>query len=54
MHGGTTRGPKTKVGKERSRLAVLKHGGHTKKAKASHREAMCLIRQCKDFLRAFH
>ncbi|OGN59094.1 MAG: hypothetical protein A3C42_00835 [Chlamydiae bacterium RIFCSPHIGHO2_02_FULL_45_9] len=52
MHGGTSRGPKTKLGKERSRQAVLRHGGHTKEAKASHREAMDLIRQSKGLLRS--
>ncbi len=34
MHGGTSKGPKTKAGREHSRLAVLKHGGCTKEAKA--------------------
>ena len=53
MHGGASRGPKSKAGRERSRLALLKHGGHTKEAKAMHREAMALIRQSKDLLRSF-
>ncbi|MGE0631262.1 MAG: HGGxSTG domain-containing protein [Parachlamydiales bacterium] len=52
MHGGTSRGPKTKAGKERSRLAALKHGGHTKKAKAQHSETMMLIRRSKDLLQS--
>lgn len=52
MHGGTAKGPRTKNGKKRSRLAVLKHGGFTKKAKAEYQEAMELIRQSKDFLRS--
>ncbi len=51
MHGGTSNGPRTKAGKERSRLAVLKHGNHTKEAKAAHREVMALIQQSKDRLR---
>lgn len=50
MHGGTARGPKTQAGKDRARQAALRHGGHTKQAKARHREAMALIRQCKDIL----
>jgi len=53
MHGGASKGPKTKDGRERSRLAILKHGSHTKEAKAIHREAMALIRQSKDLLRSF-
>ena len=53
MHGGTSRGPKTKAGKERSRLAVLRHGNYTKDTKALHLDAMTLIRQIKDFLRGF-
>jgi hypothetical protein len=53
MHGGTSKGPKTKAGKERSRLAVLRHGNHTKEAQALHQEGMTLIRQSKDFLRGF-
>jgi len=44
---------KQKRGKERSRRAVLRHGGHTKKAKILHREAMTLIRQSKNFLQLF-
>lgn len=52
MHGGTSKGPKTRAGKERSRRAAFKHGAHTKQAKARHREAMTLIRQSKDLLRS--
>lgn len=51
MHGGTSRGPITKEGKERSRQAVLRHGGHTSLAKTHHREVMALIRQSKDLFR---
>jgi hypothetical protein len=54
MHGGTSRGPKTKAGRERSRLAVLRHGDYTKEAKVLHLEAMTLIRQSKDLLRSFN
>lgn len=52
MHGGTSRGPKTKAGRNRARQAAFRHGGHTKVAKARHREVMTLIRQSKDFLRS--
>jgi hypothetical protein len=51
MHGGVSIGLRTKVGKVRARIAVLRHGGHTKAAKAQHREVMALIRKSKDFLR---
>lgn len=50
MHGGTSRGPITKEGKERSRGAALRHGGHTKRAKAHHLEIRALIRQSKNLL----
>lgn len=50
MHGGTTKGPITKAGKERSRQAVLRHGGHTKQAKDHHQRVMEIIRQSKNFL----
>jgi len=53
MHGGLSTGPKTKAGKERSRLASLRDGSHTKDAKAMRREAMILIRQSKDLLSFF-
>jgi hypothetical protein len=52
IHGGTARGPKTKIGKERSCQAALRHGGCTKKAKALYKEAMALIRASKDFLQS--
>lgn len=50
MHGGTSRGPKTKAGRDLSRLAALRHGGCTQKARAMHRESMALIRSSKDLL----
>jgi hypothetical protein len=53
MHGGTSRGPKSKAGKEKSRLAALKHGNYTKKAIAKEREIRELIRLSKDRLRLF-
>lgn len=52
MHGGTAKGPITKAGKEHSRQAALRHGGHTKQAKAQHREVMATIRQSKNFLQS--
>lgn len=51
MHGDTSKGPKTKAGRERSRLAVLKNGNYTKEVRTIHQEAMALIRQNKDLLR---
>ena len=53
MHGGTSHGPKTEEGKERSRQAAFRHGGQTKEAREMHREAMALIRQSKDLMRSF-
>jgi hypothetical protein len=53
MHGGTSRGPKTKSGKQRCRQAALQHGGYTKEARTFHQEAMHLIRQNKDLLQSF-
>lgn len=53
MHGGNSTGPKTKAGKERSRLAALRHGNYTKEEKALYREAMFLIRQGNDLLWSF-
>lgn len=50
MHGGRSRGPRTKAGKERARRAVLKHGEYTKEARAKHKEVMDLIKTSKDML----
>lgn len=52
MHGGTSKGPTTKVGKERSRQAALTHGGHTKQAEAHKKKIMALIRQSKNLLQS--
>lgn len=52
MHGGTSKGPITKAEKARSRQAALRHGGHTKQAKAQHKEVMAIIRQNKNFLQS--
>jgi len=53
MHGGTAKGPITKAGKKRSRQAALKHGGHTKQAKAQHREVMALVKKSKQLIKNF-
>lgn len=50
MHGGTSKGPITKEGKENSRRAILKHGGYTKDNIMLHRESMALIRQSKNLI----
>lgn len=50
MHGGTSKGPKTKKGKEKARQAAFRHGGYTKEAKMFHQEAMKLIRQSKNII----
>lgn len=54
MHGGKSRGPRTKKGKARSSQAALRHGGYTKEALKLHREAMDLIRKSKGFLQSFN
>jgi len=51
MHGGTSKGPITKKGKENSRQAILKHGGHTRENIMLHRESMALIRQSKNLIK---
>jgi len=53
MHGGLSRGPRTKAGKERARRAVLKHGEYTKEARVKHKEIMDLIKASKDMLSRF-
>lgn len=50
MHGGRSGGSRTKLGKERSRLAVLKHGLYTKKSKTERHEILDLIKKSKNFL----
>ena len=52
MHGGTSKSPITKQGKEKARQAALRHGGCTREATASHRESMALIRFSKNFLQS--
>lgn len=50
MHGGKSTGPRTKAGKERSRMARLKHGQYSRVAKNEYRQATVLIRVSKNFL----
>jgi hypothetical protein len=50
MHGGKSTGPRTKAGKEHSRMARLKHGEYSKAAQDKYRQAMVLIRVSKNFL----
>ena len=52
MHGGTSKGPNTKAGKERSRQAALRHGGCTKEALLLRKESIALIRKSKDTLQS--
>ena len=53
MHGGTAKGPKSKEGKEKSRLAALKHGNCTQKAIAEDKKLRKLIRLSKNRLQQF-
>ena len=48
MHGGTAKGPKTKVGRAHSRQAAIRHGGYTKESIDLHKESMALIRKSKN------
>ena len=50
MHGGKSIGPRTKAGKEHSRMARLKHGEYSKVAQNEYRQAMALICVSKNFL----
>lgn len=50
IHGGKSKGAKTKAGRERSRQAALRHGGYTKEAREMHKEVRELIRRSKDLL----
>lgn len=44
MHGGTSRGPMTREGRERSRMAGMKHGQYTKEAMAEYAMAVGLLK----------
>jgi hypothetical protein len=52
MHGGTSKGPTTKLGRELSRKAAFRHGGYTKQAKAYYRKITSLIKKIKYFINA--
>ena len=53
MHGGKSHGPKTRIGKKRSRMAAFRHGGYTMHAKAELDKARELIKRSKDVLKSF-
>lgn len=53
MHGGTSKGPTTKLGRERSLKAAFRHGGYTKQARIYQREMRALIRKSKKLLHSF-
>jgi hypothetical protein len=51
LHGGRSTGAKTKEGKERARLAILKHGRYTKAAKEEARRFRIFFKQCRENLK---
>ena len=53
MHGGKSKGPVTKMGKEQSRQAALRHGGYTKESLSVRKEAASLIQYSKNILNFF-
>jgi hypothetical protein len=50
LHGGLSTGPKTREGRQRIRIALLKHGRYTKEARQARLECRELICISKDFL----
>ena len=50
LHGGLSTGPKTAEGRERCRLARLKHGRYSAGAKAEQREYRGLLKRCREML----
>lgn len=52
MHGAKSKGPKTRKGRELSKLAALKHGRYTKKSLQENREIRELIRLSQNTLRS--
>ncbi len=52
LHGGLSTGPKTKEGKEKSRLSGFKHGLYTQESKEQNKQVNALIRMSKDLLRS--
>jgi hypothetical protein len=51
MHGGTSTGPRTSEGLERSRKAKWKHGHSSAQAKAERAQARADLRLLRDILR---
>ena len=52
IHGGLSTGPRTKIGKEKARQAVLKHGHFTKVAIAERKRILREIADIKSWARA--
>lgn len=50
LHGGLSTGPKTPEGKQKSRLAVLKHGFYSKSALEERKHLFLAMRESRDFL----
>ena len=51
IHGGKSRGPRTKEGKLRSKYANLRHGDYTAEAIARRKEVNQLFRECRKFIK---
>ena len=51
IHGGKSRGPRTKEGKLRSKYANLRHGNYTAEAIARRKEVNQLFRECRKFMK---
>ena len=51
IHGGKSRGPRTKEGKLRSKYANIKHGDYTAEAIARRKEVNQLFRECNEFIK---
>ena len=47
LHGGRSTGPRTPEGRERSRLAVTKHGRYSAAAKDQERRVRELMKECR-------
>lgn len=50
LHGGLSTGPKTAEGRQRIRLALIKHGRYTKEAKQERIEFRKLLRTSQELL----
>ena len=51
IHGGKSRGPRTKEGKLRSKYANLKHGDYTAEAIARRKKVNQFFRECRKFIK---